>query len=220
MTFPLCVCHCKCQRFSTATWARQLLSDPIRWMWCSANFIRKAPALITSLTLISPVLRGARGHCLMSFRVESGGLAEAEMKVVQESYTRRTQTHKRTRLTTSALPCRPFSAADGHSPPLTQRWLFSSLAPLSLPRFCHPSGQPAPPREIPKECWSTLLSPRSQSDCWVIPVYSYVLRLQRVSVKKGTVLSVKPRWQRLRWMCTNTLRFSIPASAKMFLINL
>lgn len=108
-------------------------------MWCSANFIRKAPALITSLTLISPVLRGARGHCLMSFRVESRGLAEAEMKVVQESYTHRTQTHKRTHLTTSALSCPPFSAADGHSPP-SLRDDFSPLWPL-----CH-SLSPAVPR--------------------------------------------------------------------------
>lgn len=118
-------------------------------MWCSANFIRKAPALITSLTLISPVLRGARGHCLMSFRVESGGLAEAEMKVVQESYTLRTQTHKRTRLTTSALPCRPFSAADGHSPPPHSEMTFllsgPSVTPSLLPSLgpaCSTLGDP------------------------------------------------------------------------------
>lgn len=58
MTFPLCVSHCNHHCFSTTTQARQLLSDPIRPMWCSANFIRKAPALITSPSLISPVLQG------------------------------------------------------------------------------------------------------------------------------------------------------------------
>lgn len=33
----------------------------------------RPPALITSPTLIPPVLQGVRGQCLMSFRVESGG---------------------------------------------------------------------------------------------------------------------------------------------------
>lgn len=79
----------------------------------------------------------------MSFRVESGGLAEAEMKVVQESYTRRTQTHKRTRLTTSALPCRPFSAADGHSPPPPHSEMTFLLSGPSVTPSLLPSLWPA-----------------------------------------------------------------------------
>ena len=89
-----------------------------------------------------------------------------------------------TGITQTSLNCPPFSAADGHDPmpcfaSLNQKLLSSTdTPPPPLPIIAHsyhPSGQPAPPREIPERSWNTLLSPRSQSDCWVIPVYEYVL---------------------------------------------
>lgn len=60
-TFPLRVIHCERQRIPNTTWARQLLSGPIRWKCCSANFIGAVLSLITSLTLISASLQGRVG---------------------------------------------------------------------------------------------------------------------------------------------------------------
>lgn len=75
MTFPLCASQSNHHCFSTSTLARQMLSDAIRWIWCSTNFIRKAPGFdhISSPHLSRPA--GVKGHPLMSFRVESWGEA-------------------------------------------------------------------------------------------------------------------------------------------------
>lgn len=96
---------------------------------------------------------------------------------------------------------------------LDQKWL--CLPPSLLPSLV---GQPAPPREIPKQCWNTLLSPRSQSDCWVIPVYNYVLTPVCKSEKILTVLAVNPPGE---WLKSNvhTCDFIIPTSTKIFIIK-
>lgn len=50
----------------------------------------------------------------------------------------------------------------------------------------------APPREIPKQRWNTLLSPHAQNNCWVIPVYSCMHSPQCVSAVFSIRLSGKP----------------------------
>lgn len=136
-------------------------------------------ALITSLTLVSRVLSRARGHSLMSVWVEIWGGRTG----LDESHTgiaHRPKTHEWTHLTASLLSRPPFWAAVDDISPLRP-----SVAPsILLP----PRSRPAPPREIPKRRWNTLLSPPSQSDCWVIPVYSYVFPLQCVREKKALFL--------------------------------
>lgn len=102
----------------------------------------------------------------------------------------RTQTH----LTTTAPSRPPFSFSYRWARPYPPLLSNQTNTPSLLPSI--PQGRPAPPREIPEQCWNMLLSPRSQCNCWVIPVYSSVLRpaceSEEKKKKKGGVLFWRP----------------------------
>lgn len=149
MTFPFCASIHTHHNFSTSVQARQLLSDPISWMWCTTNFISKTPSFdhISSSDISHPA--GVKGHPLMSFEVV------AEIKGVQESCMHSTQTHKYRYLTTLLADVHDLIP---HFALVNQTWLsYSPSINPSLTHSFHPSGQPAPPREIPERCWNTLL---------------------------------------------------------------
>ena len=156
----------------------------------------RPPALITPPTLIPPVLPGPGGHRLMSFGEEIGVVVGAACCVRDERCIRITDAHRtQTHLTTTAPSRPPFSFSYRWARPYPPLLSNQTNTPSLLPSI--PQGRPTPPREIPEQCWNMLLSPRSQCNCWVIPVYSSVLRPaceseEKKKKKKGGVLFWRP----------------------------
>lgn len=173
VTFRLRVFHSNIT-ISTLNTASQGSRYQIQWGGCVAVQTSSGRARLWSHLLPSslPSWKGERSLLNEPQGPEwegGGGLIVAQIKGVQESHTHSTQTHACAHLTTSGPSCPVLSLHKTRCPVLSpgnQKQLLSSFLPL---------GQPAPPREIPEQCWNTLLSTHSQNDCWVIPVYSYVL---------------------------------------------